>query len=135
MSEFGSRKSPLPVVQTFLSCNQIFQDRLSGTLILIGPTMFLSAPQYPCHARMSFFAEFTGCHGSYVASLVLRDNKDQLVWGFSGTDPFEQDDPLVSHRHTFIDMRVAVPRPGHYVVSLLLNDEEAAQRRITFGTP
>jgi hypothetical protein len=134
MPEPAPRNPPLPVVQTFLSCTQIFQDRTSGTLILIGPTMFVPAPQYPCHARLSFFAEFTGCHGAYLASLVLRDSKDQIVWGFTGTDPFEQEDPLIPHRHTFVDMKVAVPRPGHYVIGLLLNEEEAAQRRITFGT-
>jgi hypothetical protein len=133
MTEVIPRKPPLPVAQTFLTCHEIFYDQQKCMNIIIGPISHVSVKQFPTHVRLSVFTEFSGCHGSYLPRLMLRDAADEVVWGWTVPKPFVQEHPLAVHRHVFADLMLAVPRPGRYVLVLQLNDEEVAQRRLGFG--
>jgi hypothetical protein len=133
MAEPALRNPPLPLVQAFIACHDIFHDQRRGTTILIGPTSHVPVPQFPANIRLSFFADFSGGHGSYQPRLVLRDAADDETWNWSAPQPFEQRNPLLPHQVTFHDVVMAVPRLGRYVLALQLNGEEVAQRGMWFG--
>jgi hypothetical protein len=127
------RKPPLPVVQSFITCNEVFRGQRSGTTLLHGPVAHLPIAHFPATVRLSVFAEFTGGHGSYKPSLSLRDGSGQTVWGWPAAEPFKHSKPLMPHEVVFNDLSIAVPRPGRYTLVLLLNDEQAAERSMWFG--
>ncbi len=124
---------PMPTVQTFLTCNEIFVDPLKRATILFGPSAHVPIPMFPAHVRMSIYAEFTGGHGSYVPRLSLRDDAGEEVWGWTAQSPFGHTNPLTPHEVRIDDVQVAVPREGRYSLILLLNGVEAAQRTMWFG--
>jgi hypothetical protein len=91
--------------------------------------------EFPGCFRLSFFTEFTGCQGSYLPGLVLRDDKGETVWELTFKEPFEQENPLVIHGSHIHDVMVPFGRPGRYTVVLLLNGEAVAQRALWAGLP
>jgi hypothetical protein len=133
MAEVVKRKPPLPLVQSFLTCQEVFRGQRSGATLLLGPTAHVPVAQFPAHIRLAVYAEFTGGHGSYQPRLCLRDAAGEVVWGWTAADPFAHDDPLLPSDVTFNDLALAVPRPGRYSLVLLLNGEEAAQRALWIG--
>jgi hypothetical protein len=133
MTDVIPRKPPLPTVQSFLTCNEIFRDQQKHVLILLGPTAHVPVPKFPAHVRLAMYAEFTGGHGSYTPRMKLYDEVGDVVWSWSGQSPFEHSDPLRPTEVTFDKMIVAVPKPGRYSLALLLNEDEAAQRTLWFG--
>jgi hypothetical protein len=133
MTESVRRKPPLPLVQSFVACREIFTDERTGTVMLVGITSLAPLKQFPAHVRLSLFVEFTGGHGQYLPRLELRDGDDEVVWGWGDPRPIEKPDPLLPHQVTFYDLMVAVPRPGRYVLALHLNGEVAAERSMWFG--
>ena len=132
MSEATERKPPLPLILSFVACREIWCDQRTNTYIVVAPTREVSAAHFPTHVRLSFFVELTGGHGSYQPRMALRDIEDEVVWGWTGNHPFESDNPLVPHQVTFLDILVAVPRPGAYRFVFQLNGEDAAQRPMWF---
>jgi hypothetical protein len=133
MPEPIPRKLPLPRVQLFVACNEIFHDQRTGQAILVGPFNHVPLKQFPAHVRLSFFAELLGVHGHYQPRLVLRDDADEVVSGWSGANPIDYDNPLFPHQVTFFDLKMAVPRVGRHSLAYLLNGEEVAQRGLWFG--
>ena len=124
---------PLPLAQSFLACREIYHDPRVG-VILVGPIFHVPLTQFPAHVRLSIFAEFTGGHGTYKPRLCLRDEAGEEVWGWTPSQPpFLHIDPLRFSQVEFDDLLLAVPRPGRYTLALLLNGDEAAQRRLSFG--
>src|SRR5262249_32934810 len=91
--------------------------------------------QFPGHIKLSFLFEFNSCRGRYRTQLQLRDELDHVVWGWTSHQPFEQNDPLVTHQHTLPDLMVAVPRPGRSFFVLRLNEKVVSQRGIWFTPP
>jgi hypothetical protein len=122
-------------VQLFVACNEIFHDQRTGQAILVGPISHLALTQFPTHVRLSFFAELIGGHGHYQPRLVLRDDADEVVWGWSSVNPIHYPNPLFPHQVTFFDLKMAVPHLGRYSLAFLLNGEEVAQRGRWFGPP
>jgi hypothetical protein len=133
MAEPSQRRPPLPLVQAFLACHDIFIDGRTGVHILVGPTSHVPATQFPTFVRLSFVVETVGGHGAYLPRLTLTDDTDEAVWGWTAPEPFESPDPLFPHLVTFHNLAVAVPRPGRYALTLLLNGQETARRGMWFG--
>lgn len=133
MSDTKMRKPPLPLLQTFLTCREIFRDPKKRTAILIGPASHIPVNGFPAHVRMSIFTEFTGGHGSYVPRLSLSDSAGEVVWGWTAPGPFELSDPLLPRDVAINDLMVAVPMPGRFSLTLFLNEGEMAQRTLWFG--
>lgn len=135
MAEPVPRQPPLPLVHAFLACREIFQDRHTGAHIVVGPTSHVPAALFPTHVRLSFLVEVSGGHGTYLPRLALAGDADEEVWGWTAPDPFAIPNPLIPHLVTFLNLPVAVPRPGRYALVLLLNGQEAARRGLWFGPP
>ena len=133
MTEPVPRRPPLPLVQAFLPCGEIFQDSRTGRFVLVGPTSHVPVTHFPAHVRLSVFTEFTGGRGIYQTRIVLREETDEVVWGWGPPQPVEEQDPLRTHHVTFHDLVLPVPRPGRYTLALELNGERVAQRWMTFG--
>ncbi len=133
MAEVVKRKLPLPIVQSFLTCGEIFHRQESGTTILLGPIAHVPVTHFPAHVRLSIYAEFTGGHGSYRPHLCLRNEAEEAVWSWDPPGSFPQRDPLLRRVITFNDLVLNVPGAGRYSLVLLLNDEEAARRTMWFG--
>lgn len=133
MTEPVRRGPPLPIAQTFLACGEIYSDQRTRSAILVGPTNHVPISQFPAHVRLSFFVELVGGHGSYQPRLVLRDDADEVVWGWGDPRPIEHQDPLFPQNVIFYDLMVAVPRVGRYQLEFHLNGEVAAQRTMWFG--
>lgn len=134
MNEVAKRKPPLPVAQTFLTCQEILSSKRRGAALLLGPTCKVPVPRFPAHVPLAIYAEFAGGHGSYTPRLCLRDGAAEEVWGWTAAAPFEHNDPLRPKEVTINELPLAVPRPGRYTLVLLLNGEEVAQRTLWFGT-
>jgi hypothetical protein len=133
MNESIRRKPPLPVVQSFLTCEQVYRDERTKALILVRPMTRVMVSHFPVHVPLAIFAEFTGGHGRYEPFLSLRDGAGQTLWSSQVAPPFEHHDPLGSSEIAFPGVSIAVPQPGRYTLALLLNGEEAAQRTMWFG--
>jgi hypothetical protein len=133
MTDTLTRKPPLPVVQSFLTCHEIFRGQRSGAWLLLSPTAHAAVRRFPTHVQLAIHAEFTGGHGSYQPQLCLRDAAGEVVWGWNAPLPFEHSDPLLPTQVVFNDLKLAVPRAGRYSLALLLNGEEVAQRTMWFG--
>jgi hypothetical protein len=126
-------KPTLPVVQSFITCHEVFRGQRSGTAILLGPSAHIPMANFPGHTRLAVFAEFTGGHGSYVPRLSLRDPAGDEVWDWPAVAPFQHSDPLLPSEVVLNELTVAVPAPGRYTLVLLLNGEESARRTLWFG--
>jgi hypothetical protein len=135
MPDAVAPKTPLPNLVSFLPCHEIFHDSHKDTPIAIGPINRGFMRQFPGHIKLSFLFEFTGCHGRYWPQLQLKDEQDQVVWGWTSPQPFEQNNPLVTHQHTVLDLPVAVPRSGRYFFVLLMNEQIMTQRAIWITPP
>ncbi len=133
MAEVVKGKPPLPLAQSFLTCQEVFRGQRSHGSLLLGPTAHVPLPQFPAVVQLAVYAEFTGGHASYQPEICLRDASGEEVWRWTARDPFEHRDPLLPSEVVFNDLRVAVPRAGRYTLVLLLNGEEAAQRTMWFG--
>src|SRR5262245_3721977 len=127
MSEPNPRNPPLPIAHAVIVCQEIWQDARTGTPIVVGPRSAWTPLHFPVHVRLSLMLEFTGGHGSYLPRMVLRDDTDEVVWGWGDPRPFEQRDPLAPSQVSFHDLQVAVPHPGCYQLQLLLNGDPVAQ--------
>src|SRR5262249_52319540 len=101
MTEPVPRKPPLPQVQLFVACKEIFHDQRTGQTILVGPISSLPLTRFPTHVRLSFFVELIGGHSHYQPRLVLRDDADEIVWGWNGPHPIDYPNPLFPHEVTF----------------------------------
>ena len=95
------RKPPTPLVQSFVTCDQIFIDRRTGTKILLGPRARLPAERFPTHFPISMYVEFSGGHGSYHPRICLRDDAGEEVWGWTVPGLSYHADPLLVHEVHF----------------------------------
>jgi hypothetical protein len=126
-------KPPMPSVQTFLTCADIFFDPHKRMTLLLGPTAHVPVPMFPAHVHLAIFIEVTSGHGSYLPRFCLRDDTGEEVWGVTMNAPFEQADPLRAAEVRFNAINVAVSKAGRYNLVLLLNGVEAAERTMWFG--
>ncbi len=133
MAEPVVHKPPLPAALTFLTCREIWRDPRTGKTMLQEPMTHVRLERFPAPVRLSVFAEFTGGHGDYVPRLALHDADDEIVWGWSGKQPFAHRDPLLPSEVCIFDLMMAVPKPGRYTLILLLNGAESARRSLWFN--
>lgn len=133
MVEVVKRTPPLPVVQSFLTCQEIFSNPKGGRTLLLGPLTHVPVTQFPAHVQLSIYADFTGGHGSYQPQLSLYDEAEEAAWSWTPPGLFKHSNPLLPCHAYFNDLILDVPQPGRYRLVLFLNDEQAAQRTLWFG--
>lgn len=133
MAEVVKRKPPLPLVQSFLTCEEIFSSQKHGRNLLLGPLTHVPVSQFPAHVQLSIYADFTGGHGSYQLQLSLYDSADEITWSWTPPGLFKHSNPLLPSQAYFNDLILDVPQPGRYCLILFLNGEQAAQRTMWFG--
>ena len=127
-------KPPTPVMQTFLICREIFQDKWSHHYILVGPSLEFVSQTFPGVTATALYVQVSSCHGRYRPELQLQDFNGQVVWSEALDPPFDAPDPLRTYTLTF-QARLPIPRPGGYDVVLLLNGREVGRRAFKARVP
>lgn len=137
MPQHERMRIPAPVVEAFLVCSEIWEDKHTGRMMLVAPTIHVSLPEIPAAVRLSVYARMTGGHGEYQLRLSLRDEDDDSVWDCRPHDKLAHADPLAPHQVTFLNLNVVVQKPGKYRMVLLADDQEVAQQAlwVTVGEP
>ncbi len=120
------RKPPQPLVQSFLVCREIFQDKQTGEYLLLGPVSGLTLSAFPAALRLSLYIRLTGAHGSYRLAVQLRDQDGGKVGECPGPDNVHPSDPLAPCQICWRNLGLYFPRPGRYDLILLANDEDLA---------
>ena len=121
------RHPPTPVCKSFTVCRQIFQDKFSGEVILIGPTSQIYSFTYPTVMNISVFARCSSAQGVYHLELQLQDLEGNVIWGHKFEPPFELNDPLAVGTLNLQNLGMFVPRPGKFDLVLLANGEEVVR--------
>jgi hypothetical protein len=119
-------KPPLPQVQAFVVCREIYEAPKSKDLALVAPFSGVTLPRYPARLQFSVYAHLTEARGRYAMGLHLEDSDGQAVWAWDLPNPVEEQDPLLSHRIALHDIVVEFPRPGRYNLSIVANGDELA---------
>lgn len=130
MTDHERKGLPAPVAEAFLICGEIWEDKHSGRMMLVGPTSHVNLPTMPAAVRLSVFARLTGGHGNYQLKLSLRNQDDESVWDCLPNDKLAQPDPLMPHQISFLNLAVVASRPGKYRMVLLSDDVEIAQQTL-----
>jgi hypothetical protein len=88
-----SRRTPIPLVQAFLACSDIFEDARSGRLLLVAPFSAVKFRRFPAELRLSLYIRLIGGHGAYALAVQVQDPEDQVVWDGPLPQPVSCADP------------------------------------------
>jgi hypothetical protein len=121
---------PLPLVQSFLVCRDIFQDRQTGEYLLLGPCTGMTLPGFPVAVNVALYIKLTGGHGTYHLEVQLRDHEGGLVGSCPDKEPLHLTDPLASFQISWRQLALQFPRPGRYDLILLANGEDLAHHAL-----
>lgn len=124
-------KPPLPVVQAYLLCREIFQAENTGEHIIVGPFSRVTLPRGVQRLRFSVYAQLTDAEGEYQLELQARDGDDVMIWNLELPEPLFHDDRLTPHKIALHNLTIELPVPGKYDVVLLANDELLANHSLT----
>lgn len=114
-------KPPLPLVQAFVVCRELYHSPRTGDLILFAPFSSLTGPRYPAKVPLSVYAHLMDARGRYAIALRLLDAADEVVWEWELPQPIEESDPLAPHRIILPEVPVLFPKAGRYDLVIAVN--------------
>jgi hypothetical protein len=121
---------PLPLVQAFVVCREIWELADTQEHVLIGPFSRVTCAEFPAHVVASVYAHPTEARGRYDLALQLVDDDGEVVWTRPRNTLIEEHDPLMPHRIVLRQVTVCVPQPGRFHLVLLLNGVTVAQQAV-----
>ncbi len=124
-----SRPAAVPSVVSFLVCDQVIDDKLTGKKSAIGIFNAIMVPRMPAAInRLAILASVTELTGRVELELRLVRDADYSVL-FSGKGHVEAPDPLAVVDLIFALQGVRVPAEGQYAFELLCAGEILGRRR------
>ncbi|HZW30106.1 MAG TPA: hypothetical protein VFF52_05320 [Isosphaeraceae bacterium] len=117
-----------PHVNAFLVCREIFQDKLTGEYILVGPTNGFTAPEFPCATRVAIYGDLSEVRGEYFPALRLLDPDGDPIWSDRAPRALNDVGPLGHHHFVFHGSMLPLPRPGRYDLLLMAGATEIARQ-------
>jgi hypothetical protein len=121
---------PLPLVQAFVVCREIWELADTREHVLIGPFSRVTGAECPAHVVASVYAHLTEARGRYELALQLVDDDGEVVWTWPRNALIEEHDPLMPHRVALRQVTVCFPQPGRFHLALLLNGITVAQQAV-----
>ena len=112
---------PVPIVQAFVPCREIYEDARSNEYILIAPFSQIALDNLPGIFRFSLYLSLVNGRGDYAFGFDLRDNLDESIWDWTVPVPITFDGPLQPHQVALYDIAIQIPRPGSYRLALILD--------------
>ncbi|HEV3146318.1 MAG TPA: hypothetical protein VGZ47_20695 [Gemmataceae bacterium] len=123
---------PLPLIQAFLVCQEIWFDERTQRDMLLHPFHYVPAVDFPLNLSASVYLQVKGGHGRYPLSMQLRDLEGEVLWR-SPPGEFDYGDPLFPHSLTFPDLMLPIPCAGKYDLIVVMNGEDSACRTLWIG--
>src|SRR5262249_60774351 len=94
------RRPLLPLVQAFLVCRAVCEDRHTGGFVLVEPFNGIALHFFPAGFPLSRYAHLVGGHGAYQLALALQNDEGAQVWGWAWPEPIRYTEPLAPYRVT-----------------------------------
>jgi hypothetical protein len=129
-----NRRLPVPQVQAFVVCREIWSKPGSQEFLLADPRSHLPLQTFPADVILSVYVHLTGGHGNYPLEFLLRNSAGENVWDWEPPELLEHPDPLEPQQLFFQDLVVHVPRAGRYELALLAGGEEIGRQPLLVGT-
>ncbi len=121
---------PLPLIQAFMVCAQVFESRQRTEFLLANPFNTANCTAFPATRPLCVYADLHGLRGRYAISLQLLDDDGEIVWSYESNTVIEEADPLRPRRIILQDIAVTYPQPGRYDLVILANGASLAQHTL-----
>src|SRR5438874_1055354 len=95
---------PQPIAQSFIICRDIFQDRNTGTNMLVAPFNRLALGAFPVALRVCLFIQLTGGQGTYRIAIQVQDSDGAVVCEVPGPEPAALADPVAYYQAYWRDL-------------------------------
>lgn len=82
---------------------------------------------YPAVIGISVFIQLRDMRGTCRIGLQLHDPTDEVIWREIFPEEIVCPNPLGVHYHIVQKWPLRFPKPGHYVLGLILNGEEVSR--------
>ena len=122
---------PVPDVLSFLVCDQIIHDRLTGKHSLIGLFSTIHSYRFPVmHSQLSVYAALTDGHGKTPLRIRIVDANDARPPLVEGQGAVEFKDPRAIANLVLQFRGLTFPEPGQYRVQLYCQDTLLREARL-----
>lgn len=128
----------VPVVQAVVLADYVQRDHLSGKITIVGTYNEVSTSSYPTALIANAFGtsgflyiNFRDIRKDLVFTIrVVHLESDEVIVEGSPPTPIKSTDPLVSTEVIVPLPQIPIPRPGAYVIEVVVGDVPVGQVRV-----